>query len=56
MKPAPSPSIGSFSPPPSSPSGGAIVIGIATNTLNLAGKVGTELESGDAMIEHGVPS
>lgn len=36
--------------------GGAIVIGIATNTLNLAGKVGTELESGDAMIEHGVPS
>ena len=36
--------------------GAAVVVGIATNTLNLAGMVGTELESGDAMIEHGVPS
>ena len=36
--------------------GAAVVVGIATNTLNLAGKVGTELESSDAMIEHRVPS
>ena len=35
--------------------GAAVVVGIATNTLNLAGKVGTELDSGEAIIEHGTP-
>ena len=35
--------------------GAAIGISIATSTLTLAGEVGDDLSSGDALIEHGVP-